>query len=153
MLYSYELDLRILFKKFYCPKCGERLNARMDKTKMTDEQKERYYKELYPHGIPMNIDVGEAKQVMTCPGCDYLNTTDGQLAIRKIQKKLKKIIPCPLPANRTTSPAFAMRTAFFTASVRSVMISWGFVLSKCSIMSAIMASGSSWLGLSEVMME
>ena len=92
MLYSYELDLRILFKKFYCPKCGERLNARMDKTKMTDEQKERYYKELYPHGIPMNIDVGEAKQVMACLGCDYLNTTDGQLAIRKIQKKLKKII-------------------------------------------------------------
>ena len=46
MINSYEIDLRILFKKFYCPICGQKLKTIKEVNKLTDEQKKIYYKEL-----------------------------------------------------------------------------------------------------------
>ncbi len=89
MIYSYEIDLRILFKRFYCPICGEKLKVVRDVSKLTEEQKKRYYKELYPSGIPIRADVGKVKLMFNCTKCDYYNTTENQLIIRKKQKKLK----------------------------------------------------------------
>ena len=90
MLHSYEIDLRILFKKFYCPICGERLKVIKTIDQLTEQQKKIYYKELYPHGVPIKLDVGKVKQLFKCDNCDYSNTTDNQLNIHKKQKLLKK---------------------------------------------------------------
>lgn len=92
MVNSYVIDLRILFKKFYCPICGQRLKVIKEVNKLTEEQKKIYYKELYPYGIPINLDVGQVKQMFKCSKCNYYNTTDNQLLIRKKQKLLKKKI-------------------------------------------------------------
>lgn len=92
MILSYKLDLRILFKKFYCPVCGGKLKVVKEVKNLTEEQKEIYYKELYPFGIPVNIDVGEMGQMFSCPKCYYYNTTDNQLLIDKKQKRLRKKI-------------------------------------------------------------
>ena len=92
MVNSYELDLRILFKKFYCPLCGQRLRVFKEIHKLTEKQKKIYYKELYPYGIPINLEVNKVKQIFRCLNCHYYNTTDNQLLIRKKQKLLKKKI-------------------------------------------------------------
>ena len=92
MINSYIIDLRILFKKFYCPICGNKLNVANISTELSEEQKKDYYKKLYPHGIPLYKDVAQVKQVFICSSCDYYNTTDNQLQIRKKQKQLKKKI-------------------------------------------------------------
>lgn len=92
MVKSYEIDLRILFKKFYCSFCGQRLKVIKTIDQLTEQQKEIYYKELYPHGIPIKLDVGKVKQMFKCDNCDYSNTTDKQLNIHKKQKLLKKKI-------------------------------------------------------------
>lgn len=44
MVYSYVFDLKILFKKFYCPICGEKLKVVKEVTMLDQEQKELYYK-------------------------------------------------------------------------------------------------------------
>lgn len=46
MINSYEIDLRILFKKFYYPICGRKLKIIKEVNKLTDEQK-RYITENY----------------------------------------------------------------------------------------------------------
>ena len=92
MIKSYEFDLRILFKRFYCPICGEKLNVVKTVNKLAEDQKRIYYKELYPYGIPINKDVGRVRQMFNCSNCGYSNSTDNQLVIHKKQKKLKKII-------------------------------------------------------------
>lgn len=92
MIHSIAIDFRILFRKFYCPICGQKLKVVMEVNKLTDKQKERYYQELYPYGVPINIDVGKAKQMFKCNYCNYYNTTDNQLLINKKQKHLKKKI-------------------------------------------------------------
>ena len=43
MIYSCEIDLRILFKKFYCPICGQKLKIIKEVNKITYEQKKIYY--------------------------------------------------------------------------------------------------------------
>ena len=90
MINSYEIDLRILFKKFYCPICGQKLKIVKEVNKLTDEQKKIYYKELYPYGVPINLEVGKVKQMFKCHNCNYYNSTDNQLLIHKKQKLLKK---------------------------------------------------------------
>lgn len=92
MVHSYEIDLRILFKKFYCPVCGQRLKVIKEVNKLTKEEKKTYYRKLYPYGLPINLEVGEVKQIFKCYNCDYYNTTDNQLLIRKKQKLLNKKI-------------------------------------------------------------
>ena len=93
MVYSYEIDLRLLFKKFYCPVCGAKLKKVKAVNMLTEEQKRIYYKELYPFGAPMKLDVGRVRQMFICSKCNYYNTTDNQLIIHKKQKKIgKKII-------------------------------------------------------------
>jgi transcription elongation factor Elf1 len=89
MIHSIAIDFRILFRKFYCPICGQKLKVVMEVNKLTDKQKERYYQELYPYGVPINIDVGKTKQMFKCNYCNYYNTTDNQLLINKKQKHLK----------------------------------------------------------------
>lgn len=91
---SYEIDLRVLFKKFYCPRCGEKLVLKKVSTKLTEEQKKQYYKNTFFRTtvVPMNIDVSKVKQMFFCPKCSYYNTTSNQLIIRKEQKRLKKKI-------------------------------------------------------------
>jgi len=90
MIYSCEIDLRILFKNFYCPICGKKLEIIKEVNKLTDEQKKIYYKQLYPSGVPINLEVGKVKQMFMCYNCNYYNSTDNQLLIRKKQKLLKK---------------------------------------------------------------
>ena len=92
MINSYEFNIRILFKKFYCHICGNKLNIKWNKTKLTEEQKKIYYKELYPYGLPVYTDVAKVKQIFVCSKCDYYNDPQNQLLIRKKQKKLKKKI-------------------------------------------------------------
>ena len=92
MVNSYEIDLRILFKKFYCPICGEKLKLIKDFNRLTEEQKKIYYKELYPHGVPIELDVNKVKQIFKCTKCNYYNTTDNQLIIHKKQKLLRNKI-------------------------------------------------------------
>lgn len=92
MIHSYEIDLRILFRKFYCPVCGERLFVVREITKLTESQQAAYYKELYPHGIPIKLDVGNSKQIFVCSKCNYCNTTENHLQIHKKQKQMKKKI-------------------------------------------------------------
>lgn len=94
MVSSYTIDLKILFKRFYCPICGEKLKVEMTSQRLMPEEENRYYKQLYPHGIPMRIDVAKMSQVFVCSKCNYRNTTRNQLSIRKKQKKLKKKILC-----------------------------------------------------------
>lgn len=92
MIKTYSFDIRILFKKFYCPICGQRLKIVRDDYKLTEEEKKRYYKELYPHGIPIYLDVCRVEQKFQCYNCNYQNTTDNQLIIHKKQQLLKKKI-------------------------------------------------------------
>lgn len=92
MINSYEIDLRILFKKFYCPICGQRLKVVKEFNKLTEEQKKIYYKELYPYGVPINLEFNKVKQIFKCYNCGYYNSTDNQLVIQKKQKLLKKKI-------------------------------------------------------------
>ncbi len=92
MINSYEIDLRILFKKFYCPICGQRLKVVKEFNKLTEEQKKIYYKELYPYGVPINLEVNKVKQIFKCYNCGYYNSTYNQLVIHKKQKLLKKKI-------------------------------------------------------------
>ncbi len=92
MIYSCEIDLRILFKKFYCPICGQKLKIIKEVNKLTDEQKKIYYKQLYPCGVPIDLEAGKVKQIFKCYNCNYYNLTDNQLIIRKKQKLLKKKI-------------------------------------------------------------
>ena len=92
MINSYEIDLRILFKKFYCPICGQRLKVVKEFNKLTEEQKKIYYKELYPYGVPINLEVIKVKQIFKCYNCGYYNSTYNQLVIHKKQKLLKKKI-------------------------------------------------------------
>ena len=92
MINSYEIDLRILFKKFYCPICGQRLKIIKEVNKLTDEQRKIYYKKLYPHGVPIDLEVSKVKQLFKCNNCNYCNSTDNQLLIHKKQKLLKKKI-------------------------------------------------------------
>lgn len=92
MVKSYEIDLRILFKKFYCPICGEKLKVIKDFSKFTEDQKKIYYKELYPHGVPIELDVGKEKLMFKCSKCDYYNNTDNQLIVHKKQKLLRRKI-------------------------------------------------------------
>ena len=92
MIYSIEIDLRILFKKFYCPFCGHRLKIVKKIEKLSLSQKRLYYAQRVQIKFPILIDVGKVKQLFKCPNCGYVNTTDNQLLIRKKQKDLKKII-------------------------------------------------------------
>ena len=92
MINSYEIDLRILFKKFYCPFCGQKLKILKEANRLTDEQKKIYYKELYPYSVPINLEVYKNKQMFKCHNCNYYNTTDNQLLIHKKQKHLKRKI-------------------------------------------------------------
>ena len=89
---KYVLSIRVLFKRFYCPICGEKLKVIKEVKKLTEKQKKTYYKELYPFGIPINIDIGKVRQMFSCPKCNYYNTTDNQLLIHKKQKRLKRKI-------------------------------------------------------------
>ena len=81
-------DLRILFKKFYCPECGERLKVVKKRTLLTETEKKDFYKRMFPHGIPFYLDVVRQTQMFRCPRCNYYNTTDNQLLIYKKQKQL-----------------------------------------------------------------
>ncbi len=92
MIKSYEFDLRTLFKKFYCPICGQRLEKAKEVSKLSEQQKKLYYKKLYPYGVPIELEVGKVKQLFKCHKCNYYNTTDNQLIIHKKQKQLKKKI-------------------------------------------------------------
>ena len=94
MIKSYELDLRILLKKYYCPICGERLKIVNDVKKMTEEEKKMYYNQshMFRYGIPINLDVGKVKQMFNCSKCGYYTTTDNQILVHKKQKILKKKI-------------------------------------------------------------
>lgn len=94
MVYSYVFDLKILFKKFYCPICGEKLKVVKEVTMLDQEQKELYYKKRSGHGMrmPIKLDVCKVEQMFNCPNCNYYNTTRNQLSIRKKQKLLKKTI-------------------------------------------------------------
>lgn len=92
MVGSYTIDLKILFKRFFCPVCGEKLKVEMTSRRLMPNEQSRHYRQLYPHGIPMRLDVSEMSQIFVCPKCNYKNTTLNQLSIRKKQKKLKKKI-------------------------------------------------------------
>ena len=94
MVKSYELDLRILFKRFYCPVCGERLKVVNEVKKLTEVEKKEYYNQLhmFRYGIPINLDVGKVKQRFSCSKCGYYTTTTNQLLVHKKQKRLKKKI-------------------------------------------------------------
>lgn len=92
MINSYEIDLRILFKKFYCPICEQKLKIIKEVNKLNNEQKKIYYKELYPCGCPINLEVGKVKQMFKCQNCNYYNSIDNQLLIHKKQKLVKKKI-------------------------------------------------------------
>ena len=86
VVHSYEIDLRVLFKKFYCPVCGERLKVIKDIQKLTEQQKKIYYKKLYPHGVPINFDVGKVRLMLRCCKCNCCYTADNQQLIHKKQK-------------------------------------------------------------------
>ena len=58
----------------------------------TEDQKKIYYKELYPHGVPIELDVGKEKLMFKCSKCDYYNNTDNQLIVHKKQKLLRRKI-------------------------------------------------------------
>ena len=92
MIYSFEIDLRVLFRRFYCPVCGQKLKLKKEVNKLNELQKKIYYKELYPYGIPIDREDGKIKLIFTCSNCNYYNTTNNQLMIRKKQKKLQKKI-------------------------------------------------------------
>ncbi|MBO5285425.1 MAG: hypothetical protein J6B16_00855, partial [Clostridia bacterium] len=92
MIYSYSIDLRILFKKFYCPICGQKLKVVKKANKLSSEQKNLYYKQLFPMAVPIDLDVAKVEQIFKCHKCNYYNTTDNQLIIRKKQRKLRRRI-------------------------------------------------------------
>ena len=93
MVKSYELDLRILFKKFYCPVCGERLKVVNEVRKLTEVEKKEYYnRRRFRYAIPIYLDVGKVKQRFSCSKCGYYTTTTNQLLVHKKQKRLKKKI-------------------------------------------------------------
>ena len=46
MVSSYTIDLKILFKRFYCPICGEKLKVEMTSQRLMPEEENRYYKQF-----------------------------------------------------------------------------------------------------------
>ena len=91
---SITLDLRIVFKKFYCPVCGARLKLIKKDKFLLDDEKKRYYKKHFPWGVPINMDISKVYQMFICSECGYYSTTDNQLIIHKKQRLLKKKIIC-----------------------------------------------------------
>jgi ribosomal protein S26 len=87
---SYEIDIRILFKTFYCSTCGNKLRKIKIKKTLNEEQKKKYYRELFLWGKPIELQVEKVKLAFMCVKCQKLETTDKQLKVAKIQKKLKK---------------------------------------------------------------
>ena len=87
---SYEIDLRVLFKTFYCSVCGNKLKKIKIKKTLNEEQRKEYYRELFPLGKPIELQVEKVKLAFMCVKCQKLETTDKQLKVAKIQKKLKK---------------------------------------------------------------
>ncbi len=60
--------------------------------KFSPEEQKQYYKALFPHGKPIEIDVAENKEIFVCNACGLCKTTDEQLRISKLQKKMGKKI-------------------------------------------------------------
>ena len=54
--------------------------------KITEQQKKIYYKKLYPHGVPINFDVGKVRLMLRCCKCNCCYTADNQQLIHKKQK-------------------------------------------------------------------
>ena len=71
MEYQHTMET-IIVKKFYCPFCGQKLKILKEANRLTDEQKKIYYKELYPYGVPINLEVYKNKQMFKCHNCNYV---------------------------------------------------------------------------------
>ena len=88
---SFSIDLAMVTRKFYCHKCGERLqkNPRTRLIKRGDPD----YKKHSKIGR-MNVvgDVEHTEYDFKCTFCDRLTECDEQYVIEKIQKNLKKHI-------------------------------------------------------------
>ena len=88
---SFSIDLAMVTRKFYCHKCGERLqkNPRTRLIKRGDPD----YKKHSKIGR-MNVvgDVEHTEYDFKCTFCDRLTECDEQYVIEKIQKNLKKYI-------------------------------------------------------------
>lgn len=88
---SFSIDLAMVTRKFYCHKCGERLqkNPRTRLIKRGDPD----YKKHSKIGR-MNVvgDVEYTEYDFKCTFCDRLTECDEQYVIEKIQKNLKKHI-------------------------------------------------------------
>ena len=89
MSYTFEIDLRTIFKKFHCSKCGTQMEKKKLKGNLGKEDKERHYRELYPTGIPVKTEVTSVSWYFECPSCHHRTPTDEQVKIRKEQKKKK----------------------------------------------------------------
>ena len=77
-------------KKFYCHKCGERLN-RQSQTKLLKPGDPDYKKHnRINHRTHMVGDVEVTEYVFQCPSCENRIEYDEQLVLHKIQKRLRK---------------------------------------------------------------
>lgn len=94
MSVSFEIDLRTLFKSFYCKNCGTKLIKEKQNREASKMENDNFNKELFPTGIPQKSKLKIISWFFVCPLCKRVTTTDEQLIIRKRQKSLKtKILP------------------------------------------------------------
>ena len=79
MVYSYVFDLKILFKKFYCPICGEKLKVVKEVTMLDQEQKELYYKKVIKEALDVlgNKYLALIMHGVSFPSCEDENTGFG----------------------------------------------------------------------------
>ena len=88
---SISIPAGMLFKKFYCHKCGERLSkhpiVRTVKCGDPEYQKHKYHRAVYYVGDA--IEVREFNH-FKCPTCENVIHYNEQLIVRRIQKLLEK---------------------------------------------------------------
>ena len=85
------------FKKFYCAKCGARLQKILSSRAMTEEELWQMRKEdtgclWWAHPPAKNTRGIIQDEFFTCPECRNNTSVEKQLGIRKKQKKLKRNI-------------------------------------------------------------
>ena len=90
---SVSIPFGMVFKKYYCSKCGARLEK--EKTHRVVTKDDRDYYQYHEHGTFPRRDYDVYGYQFKCPSCEARISFDEQCIIERIQKERKSIVLSP----------------------------------------------------------
>ncbi len=90
---SYSIPLGMVFKKYYCSKCGTKLEKEKTHRVVTKDDKDYY--QYHEYGMFPLHDYDVYSYQFKCPSCEERISFDEQCIIERIQKKCSRFVLSP----------------------------------------------------------